>query len=383
MMSAVRALLVAAGLTLVLAPAAGAAEYPENTNSWVYDIAGVIDDPTEAEIVRLFQALEAETAVDAVAVAISSVDDYDPGATIEDFATDLFNHFGIGDAGIDDGVLLLVAVDDRQARVVIGDGFADSYVDEAQQVIDAMLSSFRESRYGDGILTGAREITARFRALGDGSAGGGDAALSPSGGGLAERLVGVLGGADGPAGEETGGGIPSAVWYALGGGGAALFGAGGFVTWQRIKPRRCAECNREMKRIKGREAERPLLGEGQNLEEELDSVEYDVYECTSCGAHRIERHGKLFSSYKACPKCSFKTMRTSRQTVTAATYDHGGVDRVIEDCEHCEYHDEREVSTPKKRRPSSGSRSSSRSGRDRSGPSGGGRSSGRGASGSW
>lgn len=378
MVRAARAVLAAFGLLLVLASPAGAQTYPPSTNSWVYDFAGVISDADEAEITDLFKTLESETAIDAVAVAINSVGDYAPGVPLEEYAKGLFNHWQLGDVGIDDGVLLVVAVRDRQARVTIGDGFADSYVAEAQAVIDSMLASFRAGDYSGGIKTGSREIASRFRSL-DGTAAGesSDSSGGPSGGGIADIFEPV---ADDES-DGGGGGIPGGVWYALGGGGAALFGAGGFVTWQRIKPRRCQQCSREMKRLRGRAAEQSHLQAGQNLEEQLDSVEYDVFECVSCGAHKIERHGKLFTRYKKCPKCAYRTMSTSRRTLVMATYDHGGTDRVTQDCRQCGYHHEREVSTPRKTR--STARSGSSSSRDSSGPSGGGSSSGRGASGSW
>lgn len=381
MVRVARAVLLAFGLFLLLVPPASAQTYPTSTNSWVYDFAGVISDADEAEIARTFQTLDDETGVDAVAVAINSVADYQSGVSIEDFATGLFNHWQLGDAGVDDGVLLVVAVKDRKARVTIGDGFADRYVAEAQSVIDAMLPSFKADNYSGGIVTGAREISTRFRSLGATPAGGLPGSSGDPYGGGSASLPKAYGSYDDEPGSDGGGGIPSGVWYGLGGGGAALFGAGGFVTWQRIKPRKCLKCTREMKRLKGRTAEQALLSGGQNREEELDSVEYDVFQCVSCGAHKVERHGKLFTRYKKCPECAFKTMTASRRTLVAATYTSGGTDRVTQDCQHCDYHHEFDVSTPRKRRTTSSSRSSSSS--SRSGPSGGGRSSGRGASGGW
>ncbi|HYH50475.1 MAG TPA: TPM domain-containing protein [Acidimicrobiia bacterium] len=300
MVRAARAVLFGFGLVLLLASPAVGQTYPPSTDSWVYDFAGAISASDETEITDLFKTLESETAIDAVAVAINSVSDYQPGVSLEEFAKGLFNHWQLGDVGIDDGVLLVVAVRDRTARVTIGDGFDDSFVAEAQAVIDSMLPSFRDSDYSGGIKTGAREIASRFRSL-DGSTGHdpSDSAGSPSGGGRADMFEEV-------ADEESrdGGGIPSGVWYAVGGG-AALFGAGGFVTWQRIRPRKC-------------------------------------------------------------PACASRTLSTSRRTIRMATEDHGRIDRIIKDCARCGYHHEQEVETPKKTRPSSrwGFRSGSSSGRN-------------------
>jgi uncharacterized protein len=288
MVRAGRAVLAAFGLLLGLVSPVFAQTYPPSTNSWVYDFAGAISAADEAEITDLFRTLESETAVDAVAVVINSVADYQPGGELEEFAKGLFNHWQLGDVGIDDGVLLIVAVRDRQARVTIGDGFDNSYIAEAQAVIDSMLPSFRAGDYSGGIKTGAREVASRFRSL-DGTAGddASDSSSGPAGGGSAESVQEVAH-EERRAGE---GGIPGGIWYAVGGG-AALLGVGGFVTGQRMKRRRCGQC----------------------------------------GA---------------------RTLSTSRRTLVLATEDHGGTDRVAQDCRQCGYHDDHEVSTPKKRRRSS------------------------------
>lgn len=354
--------------------------YPVFSGGWVHDFAGVLDEATEAEIGGAFEGLAAETGTDAVVVTIRSVGDYQNGRSIEDFATGLFNAWELGDAGVDDGVLLLVAVGDRKARVTIGDGFDDSFVSQSDRVIETMLPFFRDGDYPGGIRAGVGEVTSRFRSL----AAGGGTAFPPAGPGAGDGTGSgdtgfeALGDEDDSGGG--GGGVPAGVWWGVGAAGTAFAGTGGALVARRIRPRHCITCRRSMKRLKGRAEENEVLDPGQEVEEELDSVEYDVWHCATCNTHQVARYGRFFSGEKKCPSCAYKTLRTDRTTIRAATTSSSGLARVTRECKHCDFHDEREVSIPRVRVSSSSSGSSRSSSR---GPSGGGRSSGRGSSGSW
>jgi uncharacterized protein len=352
------------------APVAG---YPEFKGGFVHDFAGVLDDTDEETIRGHLQNLETETEVDAVAVTINSVADYQPGVTIEDFATGLFNAWELGDAGINDGVLILVAVADRTARVTIGDGFSDEYLQDSDDVIDVMLPYFRNGAYGDGIIEAAALTARRFRQADN---AGTPPATDGSGG------AGLSGG--GFAGSDDGGGIPAGWWWGGGLGATAFVGTGGALVARRIRPRKCGQCGRFRKRLKGTAAEEPHLDPGQEVEEKVNSVEYDVWHCDTCDTAELARYGRLFSGHKKCPSCAYKTMRSEKRTLTPATTTSTGTALVTRDCKHCDFHDEQQVTIPRRPKPSSGSgRSSSRSSRGSRGPSGGGRSSGRGSSDTW
>lgn len=69
-----------------------------------------------------------KTGIEAVVVTINSIGDYQTGdATIEAFATNLFNTWGIGHKKENNGVLILVAVKDRKARIELGKGYGREY----------------------------------------------------------------------------------------------------------------------------------------------------------------------------------------------------------------------------------------------------------------
>jgi uncharacterized protein len=135
---------------------------PELTQP-VNDFAGVIDAPSAATLDRLSRRLEAATG-DAVVVA--TVKTFQPAADIREYASTMFENQGrgIGQKGRDNGLLVLLAVDDRQVWVEVGydlegiitDGFSG---ETSRQV---MAPRFRQSEYGAGLVDGVTRIVQRI-----------------------------------------------------------------------------------------------------------------------------------------------------------------------------------------------------------------------------
>jgi uncharacterized protein len=128
----------------------------------VNDFAGVIDADSARQIDSLIRSLQ-ETTGDVVAVAtIKSLE----GEDIAPYMERMFRNRGkgIGQAGKDNGLLLLIAVDDRRARFEVGyeleqfitDGFA------GETVRQEMAPLFRGGNYGAGTLAGVRRVIGRI-----------------------------------------------------------------------------------------------------------------------------------------------------------------------------------------------------------------------------
>lgn len=98
-------------------------------------------------------------------VTIRSIRDY-PGtdnASIENFATALFKQWGIGNLPKNDGILLLVAVADRQARVELGAGYPPSRDADANLIMQKVIvPKFRQGEYARGIKDGVKAIVVEF-----------------------------------------------------------------------------------------------------------------------------------------------------------------------------------------------------------------------------
>jgi uncharacterized protein len=140
--------------------AQGLAGYPKPTDDYVNDFAGVLNKPDSEAIRKMFKDLEYKTGIEAVAVTINSVGDYNKvDSGLESFATNLFNTWGIGHKKGNNGVLILVAVKDRKCRIELGGGYGRIYDPVMKQVIDEnMLPYFKDGDYSRGIFEGSRAV---------------------------------------------------------------------------------------------------------------------------------------------------------------------------------------------------------------------------------
>jgi len=127
----------------------------------VNDLANVIDPASAASMDRMIRSLQAQTG-DAVIVA--SVKTFAPYASIEQYAVKLYERAGIGAKGKDNGVLILVAVDDHRARIEVGYGMEGFLTDGVcgDIIRSTMLPAFRRNAYGDGLLAATTEIVSRI-----------------------------------------------------------------------------------------------------------------------------------------------------------------------------------------------------------------------------
>ena len=157
------------GLLIVgvsLAPAAAVAQPPPPPlTATVNDFADVIDEENQQELDRRIRALQ-ETTGDAIVIA--TVKTYKPDyADIREYAVKMFENHGrgIGERGKDNGLLIVVAVDDRQVGIEVGYGLEGTITDGyAGQIRDMMRPYFREGAYGQGLLEAATALVNRIAA---------------------------------------------------------------------------------------------------------------------------------------------------------------------------------------------------------------------------
>lgn len=140
--------------------ARGQGSYPAPADDYVNDYAQVLNAQDAEQIRKMFKDLEYQTGIEAVVVSIPSVNAYQTeDASIESFATNLFNTWGIGHKRANNGVLILVSVEDRKCRIELGAGYGRRYDAAMQQVIDGqMVPYFKTGDYSRGIYEGARGV---------------------------------------------------------------------------------------------------------------------------------------------------------------------------------------------------------------------------------
>ena len=150
---------------LFVISAAAAQSFPKAAGR-VNDFANVIDPATEAEIDRQLDQLEQKTTSEIAVATIRSLD----GMSSTDYANRLFKEWGVGQAKLDNGVLVVIAIDDRDMAIEVGYGLEGVLPDGlAGQVIrDDFTPRFKEGDYSGGIRNGVSrlvEIVERHQVL--------------------------------------------------------------------------------------------------------------------------------------------------------------------------------------------------------------------------
>jgi uncharacterized protein len=129
--------------------------YPA-ASGYVVDQSGIIDSAAQSRIEAWILELKQKTNAE---VAVVTVDSVQP-LSIEEYAVNLFQRFGIGQKGKDNGVLLLVAYKDRDMRIEVGYGLEGAITDaKSSQIINTIMTpEFKEGHFSDGIEKGAAAI---------------------------------------------------------------------------------------------------------------------------------------------------------------------------------------------------------------------------------
>lgn len=143
------------GFLLLAAPPSPAGALPRPAG-FVNDFAGVLDETSRAELVRLAAEVERATSAEIAVAVVPSLD----GRTVEEYAEALFNAWGVGKKGKDNGVLVLVCPSCREARLEVGYGLEPVIPDGlAGEVLrEHMIPHFKTGDYAAGLLAGTGRI---------------------------------------------------------------------------------------------------------------------------------------------------------------------------------------------------------------------------------
>ena len=145
-----------AGLLLVLLLCLPAfAQLPALTGR-VVDAAGMIDAATEAALTAKLAAFEQKSSDQIVVATVAGLG----GEAIEPYANRLFRQWGLGQGGENNGILLLVARDDRKMRIEVGYGLEGTLTDLHSKLIieNTMVPAFRAGDFAQGISAAVDDI---------------------------------------------------------------------------------------------------------------------------------------------------------------------------------------------------------------------------------
>src|SRR4051795_8528394 len=145
-------------ILLLFAVPATAQTFPANNGSPVVDQAGILTPEQQLDLKSKSDALLAQTGRAFAVATVNSLEGY----PVDDYAYRLGRAWGLGQKGKDNGVLLLVAPNERKVSIATGYGAGGFMTDAMSGVIirEAILPHFKQNPpdYGGGIEAGADAI---------------------------------------------------------------------------------------------------------------------------------------------------------------------------------------------------------------------------------
>ena len=343
---------------------------------YIADPDGLVNAETKRDVNRLLYNLRQKTSTEVVMAIVPNTGDL----TEEDFATELFSSWGVGKRDKDNGVLILIVPEQRAARIATGYGVEGVLPDiSARKMIERSVVPYMRKNDLDGavatVAVDMANVLSSPQAAEELKSGQPDSW---------DRL---------PESDITGEDIIAMVlWLAIL---IFLFSCGmyvfdsrrlgkqeryqqalgwhnklnsylilavsslgiGFIPYllarrkynrSRNKPMNCPTCRGKMKKL-NEEKDNLYLNPAQDLEEKLNTVDYDVWICPDCGT--IERYPfrTRQMDYEECPVCHTVAMRLIRDhTVVTPTVNRSGSGERIYECKYCHNRTHRKYTIPPK-----------------------------------
>ncbi len=342
----------------------------EKGSGYVSDPDNILSQDAKNLVNQLCARIEDSTTVQIGVVLLQSIGAQNP----KEFTTALFNLWGIGDASNDNGLLILTVMDQRRTEFETGYGLEGVLPDVICYRIgmQELVPYFREGQYGEGVRATLERIE---RILLDPDARAEVQAemrkLTPKTGLRAIPLPLVIyGGLMLLWALFTGAwtfvqlkskqelhdkylGIRRLHWLGWTFIFPILFIPIYLITRSVLKklrnqPRFSRINGKPMNKLSEADDD-AFLEIGQVVEEQIGSVDYDVWVTEEKDDALILSYKKRFSKYKTCPSCSFRTYYHARtETLRKATSSRSGRGVHIYECKNCHYTKRDEFTISKK-----------------------------------
>lgn len=342
---------------------------------YVADPGNMVSPAVEQQVNNALWNLRQQTGAEVVVAVVPSIGDI----PIEDFSTELFEQWGIGKSDKDNGVLILIAPEQRRARIATGYGVEGVLPDiSAKKIVErSIVANMRDNDLDAAVLASATDVA---NVLSDPVAA--EELKSSKKEAWENGEVGISG--------ET---FKQFIWYV-----ALLFLLFSIIlfivdcrktrrddryhaamTWHRHrvsywvlaacslglalpvallaewmrkrvrdKPMKCPNCGGKMHKLNEQD-DNAYLTPSQDFEEQLNTVDYDVWKCPDCGT--IERYPFKVNQmkYTECPRCHTIAMCMVRDhTLRPATTRSEGVGEKVYECQFCHHQDRHQYRIPRK-----------------------------------
>lgn len=123
---------------------------------WVVDTTGTLDSNTRAHLERELDALHKRKGAQLAVLIVPTLGD----DTIETYARRVFDEWKLGRKGVDDGILFVVAKNDRRMRIEVGYGLEGTVPDllAGRIIREQVAPRFRQDDYAGGIVAGVESL---------------------------------------------------------------------------------------------------------------------------------------------------------------------------------------------------------------------------------
>lgn len=331
----------------------------QDRTRYVSNPDGVLSAEAQTRADSIIADIWRQSSAEVVAVVVRSIGDEE----ITDFAHRLATSWGVGKKDKDNGLLLMVVVDQRKATLRTGYGVEGLIPDIiASRIIrDNMAPHFREGDYDAGTIEALQAVNHIL--------------TTP---GATEELMSKYANDEGASGESVDFfgmykifiiivSVAMLCWYI-----AVLFANGRrddferyqaldklkmpmlfvtfltlgctliiylLITWQmkhlRNKSRKCPNCNHKMRKL-DEETDNQYLTLAQDAEERINAIDYDVWLCDNCGETDVLPYVNRMASYTKCPHCgALACNMVSDRIVRSATTNHEGQGMKDYVCQSC------------------------------------------------
>jgi uncharacterized protein len=296
---------------------------PRMDGGWVADPSHHLQRATIDSLNAMAARLEHETSDEIAVVVVDSTS----GLEAADFALAVHRAWGVGKGTRDNGIVVLWVPPTHDLYVSVGYGLEGRLIDGRVGRIrdESFFPAFKAKAFDRGMLDGVSALVAAAREEGtpmDRIKQAASRAGPHRSKGFVLTVVGV---------------VLAAVLALL-----ALFAWIGSVRYLRFH--RCPKCRTRMRHVDAPDEQASLLDPGQRVEERLRSVRHDFWICPSCGTRDSAVRPRR-RAVELCPRCKYRTLERTRQTIVAATTSHGGQDRIKHKCANCDYASEETVDT--------------------------------------
>jgi uncharacterized protein len=124
---------------------------------FVNDFANVISAPDEQQLASMITELQKKTGAQIAVVTLQSLE----GGEIDDFTNRLYERWGVGQKGKDNGLMFLAAMKDRKMRIEVGYGLEGAIPDSKAGRIrrDIITPHFKTGNPGQGIVLGVAALS--------------------------------------------------------------------------------------------------------------------------------------------------------------------------------------------------------------------------------